>query len=145
MKSRDDFNSKRQVLSGILDEIASAEFYEDPTSTIEPLYEARDKLTKELDQLDPAWRLREASELEEAIQKIQQDLLDNKSNNTFSRTVSFKGKKYFLTYDEDRVLDTVKNENGELMVSTHHVVKRIATNADRIFNMETPKGFDRVY
>lgn len=62
----------------------------------------------------------------------------------YTRTAIFKGKKYTLTYDEDCVLDTIQNESGEYMVSTHHVAKRIVTNASKIFNMQTPKGFDRV-
>lgn len=63
----------------------------------------------------------------------------------FTRIVKNKKNKkvYTLTYDEDRVLDTVECE-GKLMMSTHHVVKVLVRNADAIFSMDVPNGFERV-
>jgi len=53
------------------------------------------------------------------------------------------GKTYILTYDEENILDTVECD-GEFMVSTHHIVKRIVTNSEKIRVGVIPSGFSKV-
>ena len=53
------------------------------------------------------------------------------------------GKLYILTYDEYNVLDTIECD-GKLLVSTHHVAKRIVVNSDKIIRGSIPKGFTKV-
>lgn len=61
----------------------------------------------------------------------------------YTRQLSKKGKVYTITYDEYHDLDTVECD-GKFLSTKNANVKIIANNADAIFNMHVPNGFERV-
>ena len=59
------------------------------------------------------------------------------------RKLMKKGKVYIITFDDDRVLDTVECD-GEFLSTKNAVVKSILVHADDIAAGFIPKGFEKV-
>lgn len=59
------------------------------------------------------------------------------------RKLMKKGKVYVITFDAERVLDTVEC-NGELLSTKNAVVKSILVHEEEIAAGFIPKGFEKV-
>lgn len=53
------------------------------------------------------------------------------------RRIEYKSKKYIITYDTERLLDTVQDStSGEFMEGNHRTVQFILRHADELLTFE---------